>query len=87
MRATADSRSLPAQEAEKVRKSRLLLLKATTKCSSLASIKHSGNLAFDDIVEVARKMRFKSMAKELSGTVKEMLGTGLFLDCFLPYRY
>ena len=37
------------------------------------NIKHTGSIPFDQIIEIARKMRFKSMAKELSGTVKEIL--------------
>lgn len=37
-------------------------------------VKHSGNLSFDDIIAIARQMRPRSMAKQLSGTVKEVLG-------------
>jgi large subunit ribosomal protein L12e len=39
------------------------------------NIKHSGNLTLDDIITIARAMRPRSMARELSGTVKEVLGT------------
>ncbi|WBW74636.1 60S ribosomal protein L12.1/L12A [Schizosaccharomyces osmophilus] len=42
---------------------------------------HSGNVSIDEIVEVARTMRFKSLAKELSGTVKEVLGTAFSVGC------
>jgi large subunit ribosomal protein L12e len=45
------------------------------------NVKHSGNIPFDEIIEIARKMRFKSMAKELSGTVKEVLGTCFSVGC------
>lgn len=38
------------------------------------NIKHDGNVPFDEIIAIARKMRSRSMAKELSGTVKEILG-------------
>ena len=38
------------------------------------SVKHSGNLTLDDIIKIARTMRARSMAKDLSGTVKEILG-------------
>ena len=31
------------------------------------NIKHSGNISLDEIVEIARKMQFKSMAKNLQG--------------------
>lgn len=39
------------------------------------NIKHSGNLTIDEILSIARTMRERSMAKELSGTVCEILGT------------
>ena len=45
------------------------------------NIKHSGNIALDEIIEIARTMRFKSLAKELSGTVKEILGTAQSVGC------
>ncbi|KAJ3051720.1 60S ribosomal protein L12 [Rhizophlyctis rosea] len=45
------------------------------------NIKHSGNLTLDQIIEVARKMRSKSLAKELSGTVREILGTAFSVGC------
>ena len=45
------------------------------------NIKHSGNLTLDDVIGVAREMRFKSFAKELSGTVREILGTCYSVGC------
>jgi large subunit ribosomal protein L12e len=45
------------------------------------NIKHSGNIPFDQIIEIARKMRFKSLAKELKGTVREILGTAFSVGC------
>nr|XP_055194622.1 60S ribosomal protein L12-like [Nyctereutes procyonoides] len=39
------------------------------------NIKHSGNITFDEIVNIARQMRHRSLAGELSGTIKEILGT------------
>lgn len=39
------------------------------------NIKHNGNIPLDEIINIAREMRSKSFAKELSGTVKEVLGT------------
>ncbi|KAJ3205153.1 60S ribosomal protein L12 [Entophlyctis luteolus] len=45
------------------------------------NIKHSGNVSLNDIIEIARKMRAKSMAKEFKGTVKEMLGTAFSVGC------
>lgn len=45
------------------------------------NVAHSGNVSLDEIIEVARTMRFKSLAKELSGTVKEILGTAFSVGC------
>lgn len=45
------------------------------------NIKHSGNLKLDDIIDVAKKMRHKSYARNLSGTVKEILGTAFSVGC------
>merc|ERR1711915_1138154 len=39
------------------------------------NIKHSGSVTFDEIVGIARVMRPRSIARELSGTIKEILGT------------
>jgi len=47
------------------------------------NIKHSGSTTFDDILEIARVMRPRSMAKELSGTVKEILGTAFSTGCLV----
>jgi large subunit ribosomal protein L12e len=44
-------------------------------------VKHSGNISLDDVIEVARQMRFKSLACELKGTVKEILGTAFSVGC------
>merc|ERR1712051_859961 len=38
-------------------------------------IKHSGNLTKDQLFAIVRQMRYKSLAKEFKGTVKEVLGT------------
>ncbi|KAK9892261.1 hypothetical protein WA026_019062 [Henosepilachna vigintioctopunctata] len=45
------------------------------------NIKHSGNVTMDDIISIARQMRNRSMAKNLSGTVKEVLGTAQSVGC------
>ena len=45
------------------------------------NIKHSGNISLDDVVEIAKIMRPRSMAKDLSGTVKEILGTCVSVGC------
>uniref|UniRef100_A0A8C6QZ16 Large ribosomal subunit protein uL11 n=1 Tax=Nannospalax galili TaxID=1026970 RepID=A0A8C6QZ16_NANGA len=39
------------------------------------NITHSGNISFDEIVTIARQMGHWSLARELSGTIKEILGT------------
>ena len=45
------------------------------------NIKHSGNVTLDEIFDIARTMRSKSLAKELSGCVKEILGTAQSIGC------
>lgn len=35
----------------------------------------------DDIIDIAKKLRQKSMAVEFAGTVKEVLGTAVSLGC------
>lgn len=50
------------------------------------NIKHSKSIPLDEIIEIARTMRFKSMAKELKGTVKEILGTAFSVGCQVDGR-
>uniref|UniRef100_A0A8C0QFQ4 Large ribosomal subunit protein uL11 n=2 Tax=Canis lupus familiaris TaxID=9615 RepID=A0A8C0QFQ4_CANLF len=45
------------------------------------NIKHSGNNTFDEIVNIAQQMQHQSLARELSGTIKEILGTGQSVGC------
>ena len=45
------------------------------------NVKHNGNVKFDDIIEIAKKMRAKSFAVDFAGTVKEVLGTCVSLGC------
>lgn len=45
------------------------------------NIKHDGNITLDDVIAAARVMKPRSMARELKGTVKEMLGTARSLGC------
>ncbi len=35
----------------------------------------------DDVIEIAKKLRPKSMAIDFTGTVKEVLGTAVSLGC------
>ena len=47
------------------------------------NVKYDGNLTFDQVLGIATVMRDagKSLAKEYSGTVKEVLGTCVSLGC------
>eukprot|EP01118_Nematostelium_gracile_P009471 TRINITY_DN319_c0_g1_i1.p1 TRINITY_DN319_c0_g1~~TRINITY_DN319_c0_g1_i1.p1 ORF type:complete len:167 (+),score=52.66 TRINITY_DN319_c0_g1_i1:186-686(+) len=45
------------------------------------NIKHDGNLTFDEIVEIAKLMRDRSMSRDFTGTVKEILGTCVSVGC------
>ena len=45
------------------------------------NIKHSGNIPLDEIYEIARTMKSKSLAKDLAGCVKEILGTAQSVGC------
>ena len=42
---------------------------------------HNGNLALEDVIEIARIMRDRSCAATLAGTVKEILGTCVSVGC------
>lgn len=50
------------------------------------NIKHNKSIPFDEIVEIARKMRHRSLAKELRGTVLEILGTAFSVGCQVDGR-
>ncbi len=45
------------------------------------NIKHNGDLALKDIIEIARSLRASSNAKTLAGSVKEILGTCVSVGC------
>merc|ERR1719343_638119 len=45
------------------------------------NIKHDGNITLDQVIEIARQMRERSMARKLAGTVKEILGTCNSIGC------
>lgn len=44
-------------------------------------VKHNGDLMLDQVIDIARIMRSRSMARHLSGTVKEILGTCQSVGC------
>lgn len=50
------------------------------------NIKHTKSIPLDDIVEIARVMRHRSFAKELKGTVLEILGTAFSVGCRIDGR-
>ncbi|XP_037846081.2 large ribosomal subunit protein uL11-like [Chlorocebus sabaeus] len=45
------------------------------------NIKHSGNITLDEITNIAQQMQHLSLARELSGTIKEILGTAQSVGC------
>ncbi|GMH63387.1 hypothetical protein TL16_g03697, partial [Triparma laevis f. inornata] len=45
------------------------------------NVVHNGNITLDQVIDIARAMRERSMAKTLSGTVKEILGTAFSIGC------
>jgi large subunit ribosomal protein L12e len=51
------------------------------------NVKHNGNITMKQVLEMARTMRFKSLAKELSGTVKEILGTAQSVGCTVDGKH
>jgi large subunit ribosomal protein L12e len=49
------------------------------------NIKHSGSISLDEVIKIARQMRTesRSMARDLTGTVREILGTALSVGCLI----
>lgn len=45
------------------------------------NIKHNKSVPLDEIIEIARTMKYKSFSKSLEGTVKEILGTAFSVGC------
>ncbi|KAJ0173973.1 hypothetical protein K1T71_010119 [Dendrolimus kikuchii] len=50
------------------------------------NIKHNGNITLEDVTGIAKVMRPRSMARELSGTVREILGTAQSVGCTVEGR-
>ena len=50
------------------------------------NIKHNGNITMEDIYTAARVMRPRSLAKQFSGTVCEILGTARSVGCTVDGR-
>lgn len=51
------------------------------------NVKHSGNLSFEEIVNIARVMRPRSLARDLAGTCREILGTAQSVGCTVDGRH
>ena len=45
------------------------------------AVMHAGNITMEQIYEIARTMRPRSMAKTFKGTVKEILGSAVSVGC------
>ena len=45
------------------------------------NIKHSGNIAFNEILKIARETQPRSFAKDLKSAVLEVLGTAVSVGC------
>ncbi|XP_063830828.1 large ribosomal subunit protein uL11 [Ostrinia nubilalis] len=50
------------------------------------NIKHNGNITLEDVIGIAKIMRPRSMARHLSGSVKEILGTAQSVGCTVEGR-
>ena len=50
------------------------------------NIKHTKSIPLDEIIEIARIMRSRSLAKHLAGTVLEILGTAFSVGCQVDGR-
>ena len=45
------------------------------------NIKHNKSVSLDEIIDIARTMKYKSFSKDLKGCVKEILGTAFSVGC------
>lgn len=50
------------------------------------NIKHTKSIELDKIIDIARTMRFKSLSKDLKGTVLQILGTAFSVGCQVDGR-
>lgn len=49
--------------------------------SQVKNVKHSGNMSLQDVIGIARIMRPRSMSRDMTGTVREILGTCQSVGC------
>ena len=47
------------------------------------NIKHSGSIPFKEILAIAKTIREKSLARTMSGTVREVIGTAMSTGCMI----
>ncbi|KAI5185608.1 large subunit ribosomal protein L12e [Nematocida homosporus] len=47
------------------------------------NVQHNGSVSLAAVIEIAKKQRSKSLAKHLSGVVKEVLGSCLSVGCLV----
>lgn len=47
---------------------------------------HSGAITFENVIAIAKELRFKSLSKKFSGTVCEILGTCQSIGCSVKYQ-
>ena len=59
----------------------LLSIPSTALLPSTSTVQHTGSISLEDVYSIARTMRPRSIAKEFSGTVKEILGTAQSVGC------
>ena len=45
------------------------------------NVVHNGKIKMDDVIDIAKQLRYKSFSAEFSGTVKEVLGTAVSVGC------
>ena len=48
---------------------------------------HDGDISYDDVYDIAKTMRPRSMARNMAGTVKEILGTAQSVGCTVDGMY
>ena len=51
------------------------------------NILHNGDITFNDVIEIAKQMRGRSMARRMVGTVKEILGTAQSVGCTVDGKH
>ncbi|XP_037687418.1 60S ribosomal protein L12-like [Choloepus didactylus] len=51
------------------------------------NVKHSGKISFDEIINISGQMWHRSLARELSGTIKEILGSAWSMGCNVDGHY